>query len=73
MSAAKRLEMIQNAWANGRTVSFSTHTRTVRVTAKTAQRWEEYGQPFARVAGDTLQIIEGRRYVDAMGCAIRIG
>lgn len=73
MTGRERFEMVRAAWDRGATVTFATAYRVTPVSARNARSWDAAGVPFARVSkSGALQIQERRRYVDAMGCAIRV-
>lgn len=72
MDAAQKLEMIRKAWAVGKTVYFCTALRITKLTARNAAKFESTGRPVVRVRDGSLQMVEGRRYVCADYCAIRV-
>ena len=72
MDAAAKLEMIEGAWAQGKTVYICTALRATKMTARNAEKWKAAGRPMVRVSGGSLQSVEGRRYVCADYCAISI-
>lgn len=72
MDAAAKLEMIENAWKAGKTVYVCTALRITKLTARNAAKFEAAGRPVVRVRGNSLQMVEGRRYVCADYCAIKI-
>lgn len=73
MDANAKLEMVEKALAEGRTVYFCTALRITKITPKNAAAWAAEGSPLVRVRNNELQIREGRRMVNADYCSIRVG
>lgn len=71
-TATAKLETITKAWSEGRTVYIQTAMRVTVLSAKTAAKFAAAGRPVVKIKGDSLYVIEGKRYVCADYCAISI-
>lgn len=57
-----RMEAIAATIAAGGTVYVMTALRAIKVTAKTAAKWEATGRPIFKLANGSLFVASGRRY-----------
>lgn len=73
MTATEKLEMVTTAIGAGKTVYFVTHTNATKITPKTWARFEAAGRPVVKVsASGSLRLAEGKGYVSADFCSIRV-
>lgn len=68
----EKLSRIESALAAGRTVYLCTYTRAIKITPKNAAKWLAAGRPIVKASDNHLYVAEGRSYVCADYCAIRV-
>lgn len=73
MTAQEKLAMIQQGLTWGATVYVTTYTRAIRITPKTARKWEAARLPLFKVQGDSLYLARGKHFdcIDYAGITIQ--
>ena len=72
VAADWKLARIKGALARGATVYISTYTRSWKINAKTAAKFDAAGHPLFKVSNGSLMMASGRSYVCADFCAITV-
>lgn len=72
MTATEKLEMIQKALTEGKTVIFANYLRAWKITPKTVANFAKAGVDLFKVKGKSLYMARGKNYDCMDYCAIRI-
>ena len=62
MTAPEKLAAIQRHIDQGHTVYVCTHTKSIRINAKTVATWAAAGRPLLKLSGDDLLLGRGSHY-----------
>lgn len=72
MTASEKLTLIEEALAKGQTVFLCTMTQATKLTQKNAAKFASLGHPIVKVAGNSLYVASGRKYLCADYCGIEV-
>jgi hypothetical protein len=64
------MKAINDALASGKSVTFTTYTKAIRVTPKTAKAWAKDGLELFRIENGHVCIAQGKAFVSVMGSKI---
>jgi hypothetical protein len=68
--AEKLLKAINEALNAGKTVTFTSYMKAIKVTPRVAKSWAKDGLDLFRIEGDHVCIASGKSFVSVMGCKI---